>query len=64
MEYSFVTIVEIHTLNIDICVCLKESFFFSTEHLLRYNLVYIEKYDQYTLKSKIRFYMRLVIQVK
>jgi len=29
MEYSFVTIVEIHTLNIDICVCLKERFFFN-----------------------------------
>jgi len=42
----------------------KRKIFFSTEQLLRYNLVYIEKYDRYTLKSKIRFYMRLVIQVK
>jgi len=64
LNILFVTIVEIHTLYLDVCVCLKD--FYLSEQCLRYQLVYFEKsgsnvieslwcfYDHYTFKSESR----------
>ena len=50
--FIIVTIVEIHTLNLDVSVCLKERFSFSlSEQLLRNNLNYIEKSVSYSVES-------------
>jgi len=51
LNILFVTIVEIHTMNLDVCVCLKERFFFLSEQVLRYHLVYIEKSGYNAIES-------------